>query len=166
MIDSLPRKCVSTRFERYSNWPSYSSTFYYLSASWTHGSRTSEKWKSKASQPSLAKSRPFDNPIGWSPRVCIIRAAVSCYGIYRSLHRYKAIRGPVVISSLILSLVLAMGPLFNHEPDSQPPYIRLIRTSTLAASSSFWSCGLFSCNSIRSRYLTLLLAARAWHVGD
>lgn len=79
-------------------------------------------------EPVFAKLEPlsFGDPIVQSPRVYIIRSAVSCYGIYRSLHRYKAIRGPAVISSSDPVPVLAMDPLLNHEPDSQPPYMILI----------------------------------------
>ena len=81
----------------------------------------SQKWKSKASKPVFAKleAHSFGDPIVQSPRVYIIRSNVSCYGIYRSLHRYKAIRGPAVISSLILSLFWpwtrysTMNPIHN-----------------------------------------------------
>lgn len=81
----------------------------------------SQKWKSKASKPAFAKleAHSFGDPIVQSPRVYIIRSNVSCYGIYRSLHRYKAIRGPAVISSLILSLFWpwtrysTMNPIHN-----------------------------------------------------
>lgn len=81
----------------------------------------SQKWKSKANKPVFAKleAHSFGDPIVQSPRVYIIRSNVSCYGIYRSLHRYKAIRGPAVILSLILSLFWpwtrysTMNPIHN-----------------------------------------------------
>lgn len=102
-------------------------------------------------EPVFAKLEPlsFGDPIVQSPRVYIIRSAVSCYGIYRSLHRYKAIRGPAVISSSDPVPVLAMDPLLNHEPDSQPPYMILIpQTSRIRHHFSILLCTYINASPI------------------